>query len=93
MVLHYSYTYDIIFVTKFCNTKHKLYRVYTKECCSFKSLQEIYFLPYKGTMYTVSSGNCSSSSCATSSSLLMRGHGASFQDGVTAEKGFLCAPF
>ena len=24
---------------------------------------------------------------------LMRGHGASFQDGVAAGKGFLCAPF
>ena len=26
-------------------------------------------------------------------SCLMRGHGASFQDGVAAGKGFLCAPF
>ena len=26
-------------------------------------------------------------------SCLMRGHGASFQDGVAARKGFLCAPF
>ena len=26
-------------------------------------------------------------------SCLMRGSGASFQDGVAAEKGFLCAPF
>ena len=26
-------------------------------------------------------------------SCLMRGRGASFQDGVTAGKGFLCAPF
>jgi len=26
-------------------------------------------------------------------SCLLRGHGASFQDGVTAGKGFLCAPF
>ena len=26
-------------------------------------------------------------------SCLMRGRGASFQDGVAAEKGFLCAPF
>ena len=47
------------------------YRVYTKECCRFKSSQEIYFSPYTGTTYTVSSGNCPSISCATSSSLLM----------------------
>ena len=26
-------------------------------------------------------------------SCLLRGHGASFQDGVAAGKGFLCAPF
>ena len=26
-------------------------------------------------------------------SCLLQGHGASFQDGVTTEKGFLCAPF
>jgi hypothetical protein len=26
-------------------------------------------------------------------SSLLRGHGASFQDGVAAGKGFLCAPF
>ena len=26
-------------------------------------------------------------------SCLLRGRGASFQDGVAAEKGFLCAPF
>ena len=47
------------------------YRVYTKEWCGFKSWQEICFSPYTGTTYTVSSGNCSSFSCATSSSLLM----------------------
>ena len=39
--------------------------------CSFKSEQEIYFSPYTGTTYTVSSGNCPSFSCATSSSLFM----------------------
>ena len=33
---------------------------------------EICFSPYTGTTYTVSSGNCPSFSCATSSSLLMR---------------------
>jgi hypothetical protein len=32
---------------------------------------KIYFLPYTGTTYTVSSGNCPRFSCATSSSLLM----------------------
>jgi hypothetical protein len=37
-----------------------IYRVYTKEWCGFKSLQEIYFSPYTGTTYTVSSGNCPS---------------------------------
>ena len=31
----------------------------------------MYFSPYTGTTYTVSSGNCPSFSCATSSSLLM----------------------
>ena len=49
----------------------KLYRVYTKECCGFKSLQKICFSTYKGTTYTVSSSNCPSFSCATSSSLLV----------------------
>ena len=48
-----------------------IYRVYTKEWCGFKSWQEIYFSPYTGTTYTVSSDNCPSFSCATSSSLLM----------------------
>jgi hypothetical protein len=43
-------------------------------------------------MYTVSSGNSPSFACATSSSLL-RGRGARFQDGVAAGEGFLCAPF
>jgi len=49
----------------------EVYRVYTKEWCGFKSLQELYFSPYMGTTYTVSSSNCPSFSCATSSSLLM----------------------
>ena len=48
-----------------------LYRVYTKDWCGFKSQQEIYFSPYTGTTYTISSGNCPSFSCATSSTLLM----------------------
>ena len=48
-----------------------IYRVYTKEWGGFKSEQEIYFSSYKGTTYTVSSGNCPSFSCATSSSLFM----------------------
>jgi hypothetical protein len=47
------------------------YRVYTKEWCNFKSKQETYVSPYTGTTYTVSSGNCPSFSCTTSSSLLM----------------------
>ena len=46
-----------------------LYSVFTNEWCSFKSYQEIHFSPYTGTTYTVSSGNCPSFSCATSSSL------------------------
>jgi len=36
-----------------------------------KLTKEFYFSPYTGTTYTVSSGNCPSFSCATSSSLLM----------------------
>ena len=47
------------------------YRVYTKELCGFKSKQEIYLSPYAGTTYTVSTSNCPSFSCATSSSLLL----------------------
>jgi hypothetical protein len=38
----------------------QIYRVYTKERCGFRSEQEIYFSPYTGTTYTVSSGNCPS---------------------------------
>jgi hypothetical protein len=34
-------------------------------------VRQKYFSPYTGTTYTVSSGNCPSFSCATSSSLLM----------------------
>ena len=37
----------------------------------FQKLTKIYFSPYTGTTYTVSSGNCPSLSCASSSSLLM----------------------
>ena len=37
----------------------------------FQMLKKIYFSPYTGTTYTVSSGNCPSFSCATSVSLLM----------------------
>ena len=48
-----------------------IYRVFTNEWCGFKNYQEIYFSPYTGRTYTVSSGNCPSFSCATSSSLLM----------------------
>ena len=47
-----------------------LYRVDIKELCGFKSEQEDYLSLYKGTTYTVSSGNCPSFSCATSSSSL-----------------------
>ena len=59
---HYS-----VFIT----TNVQIYRVYTKEWYGFKSEQEIYFSPYTSTTYTVSSGNCPSFACATSSSLLM----------------------
>ena len=43
----------------------------------------------------LSSGNCPSFSCATSSSLFMLtgGRGVGLQDGAAAGKGFLCAPF
>ena len=52
--------------------KYKLLnRVYTKDWCGFKSERKIYLSPYTGTTYTVSSSNCPSFSCATSSSLLM----------------------
>ena len=50
---------------------HIKYSVFTNEWCGFKSYQEIYFSPYTSTTYTVSSGNCPSFSCATSSSLFM----------------------
>jgi len=57
--------------TFFSRNSNIIYWVYTKEWCGFKSQQEIYFPPYTGTTYTVSSGNCPSFSCATSSSLLV----------------------
>jgi hypothetical protein len=44
---------------------------YTKELCCFKSYYKVYLSPYMGTTHAVSSGNCPSFSCATSSSLLM----------------------
>jgi hypothetical protein len=47
------------------------YRVYRKEWRSFKSWRKKYFSPYSGTTYTISSENCSSFSCGTSSSLVM----------------------
>jgi hypothetical protein len=42
-----------------------------KRIVQFKIQKENYFSPYTGTTYTVSSNNCPSFSCATSSSLLM----------------------
>ena len=42
-----------------------------KTMVQFHKFKEIYFSPYTGTTYTVSSGNCPSFSRATSSSLLM----------------------
>ena len=47
----------------------ELYRVFTNEWCIFKSQQEIYFSPYTGKTYTVSSDNRPSFSYVTSSSL------------------------
>ena len=64
------------------------YRVYTKEWCGFKSLQEIYFSPYTGTTYAVSSGNCPSFSCSTSSSLLMLTAGLVSKMASQQEKAF-----
>jgi hypothetical protein len=57
-------------------------------------LREIYFSPHTGKTYPDSSGNCPSVSCATAVrfSCLLRGRGASCQDGVAAGEGFLCAP-
>jgi hypothetical protein len=49
-----------------------------------------------GTTYTVSSGNCPSFSHALPAlrfSCLLQDRGTSFQDGVSAGEGFLCAPF
>jgi hypothetical protein len=45
--------------------------MYTKEWCGFKCYETIYFSPNTGTAYTVSSRNCPSLSCATSSSFHM----------------------
>jgi hypothetical protein len=61
----------------------------------FQKLLKIYFSPYTGTTYTVSSGNCPSFSYTISSSLLMLTVGPrdQFQDGIAEEEGFLCAPF
>ena len=50
----------------FCSLE-ALYRLQTKEWCGFKSEQEICFSSYAGTTHTISSGNCPSFSCATSS--------------------------
>jgi len=47
------------------------YRVYSKQWYGFKSKQYIYFSPYTGTTYTISSSNCPSFSCANNSSLLI----------------------
>ena len=45
--------------------------MFTKEWCGFQNQHEIYFSPYTGKTYTVSSGKYPSFSCATISSLLM----------------------
>jgi len=53
----------------------------------------IYFSPYTGTTYTVSSGNCPSFSCATSSSLLMLTAGPVSKMGSQQEKFFCLLRF
>ena len=45
------------------------------------------------TPSTASTVQVSDALTAIRLSCLLRGHGASFQDGVAAGKGFLCAPF
>jgi hypothetical protein len=66
-----------------------------KRTVRFQKLIRNVFLVLHGHNITVSSGNWPSFSCATSSSFLclLRGRGSSFQDGVSAVEGFLCAPF
>ena len=73
----------------------QIYRLYKKEWCAFKSEQEIYFSPYtvKRTPSAATTVEVSHSLPAVRFSRLLRGRGASFQDGVAAGKGFLCAPF
>jgi len=59
----------------------------------FQMLKKIYFSPYTGTTYTVSSGNCPSFSCATSSSLLMLIAGPVSKMASQQEKAFCVLRF
>jgi hypothetical protein len=67
-------------VTYFC-TGHT-----QKNVAVSKVDKKMYFSPYMSITHTVSSCNCPGLSCATSTV-------SSFQDGVAAGEGFLCAPF
>jgi hypothetical protein len=67
-----------------------------KRMMLFQKLLKNVFLTLHGHNITVISRNCPNFSCAASSLLLMLipvAAGTSFQDGVTAGEGFLCAPF
>ena len=75
--------------------KHAIQGVY-KRMVRFQKLTRNLFLTLHGQNLTPSAAatvQVSHALPAVRFSCLMRGRGASFQDGVAAGKGFLCAPF
>jgi hypothetical protein len=70
-------------------------QVLKKEWRGFKNEHEIYFSSYTAqpTPSVGATVQVSHALPAVGLSCLLRGHMASFQDGVAAGKRFLCAPF
>ena len=87
----------------FCEQKEELfklkeggiYRVFTKEWRGFKINKKFisHLTRAKRTPSAAATVQVSNALPAVRFSCLMRGRGDSFQDGVAAGKGFLCAPF
>jgi hypothetical protein len=53
------------------HTRARARASYTEEWCGSRSWWRIYFDPYTGIAYTVSSGSCPDTSCTTSSLIIM----------------------
>ena len=72
------------------------YTGYTQKNCAVSKVNKKFISQLTRAQRTPSAAptvHVSHAQPTVSFSSLLRGHGASFQDGVAAGKGFLCAPF